>query len=200
MPAWPGCATDRDVLPAGAVTMARRMAARRAAGEPLQYVFGHWSFRHLDLLVDPRVLIPRPETEQVVEVALAEGRRLHEAGDARRRGLVAVDAGTGSGAIALALATELGAGVLREVWAIDASAGALVVASANLVALRRCHADWPPVELVEGNWLEALPEERARRHRPGRRQPALRVRRGVGGAGARGAVRAPAGPRRRDGQ
>ena len=51
---------------------ARALAARRRAGEPLQYVLGHWAFRALDLLVDPRVLIPRPETEQVVEVALDE--------------------------------------------------------------------------------------------------------------------------------
>ena len=56
----------------GAVAAARRLAERRAAGEPLQYVFGHWPFRGLDLLVDHRVLIPRPETEQVAEVALAE--------------------------------------------------------------------------------------------------------------------------------
>ena len=47
------------------------MVARRLQGEPLQYVLGHWSFRTLDLLVDRRVLIPRPETEQLVEVALS---------------------------------------------------------------------------------------------------------------------------------
>ena len=58
------------------IASARAMAGRRAAGEPLQYVFGHWPFRSLDLMVDPRVLIPRPETEQVVEVALVEARRL----------------------------------------------------------------------------------------------------------------------------
>jgi hypothetical protein len=51
---------------AAAVSAARAMAARRVAGEPLQYVFGHWAFRGLDLRVDTRVLIPRPETEQVV--------------------------------------------------------------------------------------------------------------------------------------
>ena len=109
-----------------AVAAARRLAARRAAGEPLQYVFGHWPFRSLDLLVDPRVLIPRPETEQVVEVALAEARRLaRDRGVNGDEGLVAVDAGTGSGAVALALAAELGRRALREVWATDASADAL---------------------------------------------------------------------------
>ena len=53
-----------------------QMVARRAAGEPLQYVVGRWGFRRLDLLVDRRVLIPRPETEQVVSFALEELRRL----------------------------------------------------------------------------------------------------------------------------
>jgi len=145
-------------IDADAVAAARHMAARRAAGEPLQYVFGHWSFRSLDLLVDERVLIPRPETEQVVEVALAEARRL---GADARGGLVAVDAGTGSGAIALALAAELGRPALREVWATDTSADALAVAAANLRTRRAAGGDdLPPVELVSGSWLEPLPASR----------------------------------------
>src|SRR6185369_16617798 len=74
------------------------MLARRVKGEPLQYVLGRWSFRSLDLLVDRRVLIPRPETEIVAGAAVEEARRI----DA----LAAVDLGTGSGAIALALASE----------------------------------------------------------------------------------------------
>ena len=93
----------------------RTLEARRRAGEPLQYVLGHWAFRTLDLLVDPRVLIPRPETEQVVEVALRE---LHCLG---REAPVVVDAGTGSGAIALSLATELADRLPGgRVWATDA--------------------------------------------------------------------------------
>ena len=123
-----------DVVPAGPAAAARAMADRRAAGEPLQYIFGHWPFRGLDLRVDARVLIPRPETEQVVEVALGEARRL--LGAPRGSGLVVVDAGTGSGAIALALATELGAAVVHELWATDTSPGALAVAAANLEACR----------------------------------------------------------------
>jgi release factor glutamine methyltransferase len=174
-------------LDPAAVGAARALAARRAAGEPLQYVFGHWSFRALDLTVDERVLIPRPETEQVVEVALAEARRLaarraaigvdgvHEidradGGDEIDRvdggdGLVVVDAGTGSGAIALALATELGAGALAAVGATDASTDALAVAAANLEAVRAGQAGradhggvLPPVTFYEGNWLEPLPD------------------------------------------
>src|SRR5205085_867464 len=73
------------------------MLSRRKAGEPLQYVLGRWGFRTLDLFVDRRVLIPRPETEVVVEVALEELRRFP------KRPTV-VDLGTGSGAIALSIA------------------------------------------------------------------------------------------------
>ena len=77
------------------------LLARLAAGEPIQYVIGHWPFRNLDLLVDRRVLIPRPETEEVAGWALAEVDRV-----AARLGadfdhrLVVADLGTGSGAIA----------------------------------------------------------------------------------------------------
>jgi release factor glutamine methyltransferase len=74
------------------------MLERRLRGEPLQYVLGRWGFRVLDLQVDNRVLIPRPETEALTQMALEECRRL----DAR----LAVDLGTGSGAIALALLDE----------------------------------------------------------------------------------------------
>ena len=89
------------------------LAGRRAAGEPLQYVMGRWPFRSLELSVDPRVLIPRPETEQVVEVALAELARLGEDGDTAARSStggwspVCLDLGTGSGAIALSLAARV---------------------------------------------------------------------------------------------
>jgi release factor glutamine methyltransferase len=148
-----------------AVSAARAMAARRAAGEPLQYVFGYWPFRNLDLKVDERVLIPRPETEQVVEVALTEARRLAAARAPGREGLVLADVGTGSGAIALALATELGSSLVAEVWATDASADALVVAALNFKADGRSghpvsRPPPPAVTLVEGSWLEPLPPSR----------------------------------------
>ncbi len=154
-PDVPAGALDADVVAA-----ARALAARRAAGEPLQYVFGHWPFRSLDLVVDRRVLIPRPETEQVVEVALAAARRLAADGGDDSGGLVVVDAGTGSGAIALALAVELGAVVTRQVWATDTSADTLAVAARNVDSVR---AGAPagtvaPVMLVEGSWLEPLPD------------------------------------------
>jgi len=122
------------------------MVARRRAGEPLQYVLGAWGFRQLDLLVDRRVLIPRPETEVVVEVAL-------ELLVGRERPYVVADLGTGSGAIALSLARELPlTGV--EVWATDVSPDALDVARANLAGLGREAVN---VRLTEGDWFDALP-------------------------------------------
>lgn len=122
------------------------MVERRLAGEPLQYVLGSWGFRTLDLYVDGRVLIPRPETEQVVEVALAELRRLARAEP------VVVDLGTGSGAIALSIAVEAKG---AEVWATDRSPDALAVAQANLTGVGTLVAR--RVRMVEGNWFRALP-------------------------------------------
>jgi release factor glutamine methyltransferase len=125
-----------------------RMVDRRAAGTPLQYVLGRWGFRSLDLYVDERVLIPRPETEQVVEAALGEARRLRPPTQLR-----AVDLGTGSGAIACSLAAEL---VGAAVWGVDRSADALAVARANLAGLGRAATR---VTLLEGSWFDPLPVE-----------------------------------------
>jgi release factor glutamine methyltransferase len=97
-----------------------RVVARRAAREPLAYVIGEWGFRRLTLSVDSRVLVPRPETEVVVERCLA---RLEGRGAPR-----VLDVGTGSGAIALAIADEHPG---AQVTAIDASEDALAVARAN---------------------------------------------------------------------
>jgi release factor glutamine methyltransferase len=108
----------------------RPLLKRRAAREPLQYVLGRQAFRELDLEVGPGVLIPRPETEQLVEVVL---------GRARDRGserLTALDVGTGSGAIALALLAE---GPFERVVATDASAAALEVAARNRDACGMAH-------------------------------------------------------------
>jgi release factor glutamine methyltransferase len=137
------------------------MIERRRSGEPLQYVCGSWGFRRLDLLVDHRVLIPRPETEVVVEAALDELARLR-ASCPEDRPLVAVDLGTGSGAIALALADEAPARAGEvDIWATDSSPSALQVASANLAGLAGAAA--PRVRLVEGEWWTALPADLAGR-------------------------------------
>jgi release factor glutamine methyltransferase len=126
------------------------MVARVRAGEPIQYVCGQWSFRHLDLAVDPRVLIPRPETELVAELAIAWAAQRH-----RERGQVtAVDLGTGSGAIGLSLARELPLEAVA-VWCSDADPDALDVARSNLAGLGRYGRN---VAIVEGSWWEALPQ------------------------------------------
>ena len=124
------------------------MTARVRAGEPVQYVLGHWAFRHLDLMVDQRVLIPRPETELLVDHAIAAMQR-------RPRPLTIVDLGTGSGAIGLALASELWHSTMT-VWLTDVSADALAVARANLAGIGRAASC---VRLGEGAWFAALPAE-----------------------------------------
>ncbi|MBA3654149.1 MAG: peptide chain release factor N(5)-glutamine methyltransferase [Actinobacteria bacterium] len=116
--------------------------ARREAGEPLQYVVSRWGFRTLDLYVDRRVLIPRPETEIVAGAVI----------DLDPRGVV-VDLGTGSGAIALSVAVETKA---ARIIATDASADALAVARANLAGLGHRATR---VELYEGDWFAAVPAD-----------------------------------------
>lgn len=131
-----------DVIDNATTDRARAVAARRAFGEPLAYALGSAAFRHLALHVDRRVLIPRPETEVVVDEAL---KIMHG-----RTGGIAVDIGTGSGAIALSLATE---GHFDRVIATDLSPDALAVAGLNLARLALPHA---PVELRLGADLAPL--------------------------------------------
>ena len=126
------------------------MLERRGAGEPLQYVVGSWSFRTLDLMVDRRVLIPRPETEVVAGWAVDEVAS-RSAAPGRDREVIVADLGTGSGAIALSVAVECPA---ARVYATDVSAEALAVASANLAGIGRAATR---VTLHEGDWFEALP-------------------------------------------
>ena len=135
-----------DPVPARVVAFVEGMVERRRGGEPLQYVLGVWGFRRLELVVDRRVLIPRPETEMVVEVALEELRRL-----AAVRPL-AVDLGTGSGAIAISLALEM---PRARVWGTDRSEEALAVARANLSGMGASVAT--RVRLSAGDWFAALP-------------------------------------------
>ena len=130
------------LAPAVAATYAK-FVARRQAGEPIAYLIGRREFWNLQLEVGPAVLIPRPETELLVEAALAR------CPDARQ----IVDLGTGSGAIALALANELPA---AHVVATDASEEALAVARVNA----RIN-DIANIEFRHGRWFEALdPGER----------------------------------------
>ncbi len=142
---WPALARHDAV---DDVTRARALhaAARRAAGAPLQYAAGRASFRHLTLDVDERVLIPRPETEQLVEIVLELTRE-------NAAGSTAVDVGTGSGAIAFALAGE---GEFARIIGTDVSQDALAVARANA---RRCAAALRArVELRHGSLLGPVSE------------------------------------------
>lgn len=127
-------------LPPDALTRWQSHLARRFAGEPIAYIVGYREFYGLDFQVTPAVLIPRPETELLVELALA---------------LIPVDAarevlelGTGSGAIAIALARNR---PLARVVAVDSSVDALTVARANAAALQATN-----VRFVESDWFAAL--------------------------------------------
>ena len=138
---WPSANQGREVI--GTEEVAIRLAAERLAqGMPMQYAIGRAGFRHLTLKVDRRVLIPRPETELLVDLVIAAQRG--------GKGTV-VDVGTGSGAIALSLAAEAG---FDEVIAIDLSPDALAVAESNLAAIpeeRRAR-----VQFLQGDLLAPI--------------------------------------------
>jgi release factor glutamine methyltransferase len=133
------------VLTAGERERFGRWLDRRVAGEPVQYVTGRAAFRDLDLAVDRRVLIPRPETEVLVEAVLEV---LDERSTAWPRPGV-LDLGTGSGAIALAIAHEWPA---AAVTATDASEGALELARANASALGLAQR----ITFARGEWFAAV--------------------------------------------
>jgi release factor glutamine methyltransferase len=130
-------AHDTDPLPTAALETLEQATLRRAAGEPLAYITGRKEFFGLDLQVDARVLVPRPDTETLVEWAL----ELAPA-DAR-----VVDLGTGSGAIALALKHSRPD---LDVTAIDFSTDALAVAQANAQRLKL------NVQFAQGSWLDGV--------------------------------------------
>lgn len=134
----------RDAMPPEAMGAFSDAVARRARGEPVAYLTGRRGFWTLDLEVGPAVLIPRPETELLVELALA---RIPVDTPLR-----IADLGTGSGAIALALASER---PHAHVLAVDASGDALAVASANAQRLGLAN-----VEFRAGDWFEPLAGER----------------------------------------
>jgi len=121
----------------------RELVRRRGDREPVAYIVGTRGFRHLDLKVDSCVLVPRPETELVVDRCLELLRDVPEP--------AVLDVGTGSGAIALAIASELPAG---RVTATDVSPAALDVAWANAVALGLA------VEMRQGDLLDGLGDRR----------------------------------------
>ncbi len=122
----------------------RGLVARRAAGEPVAYLLGSREFYGRDFVVTPAVLIPRPETELLVEVALG---KVGAGGTAK-----ILDLGAGSGCIAITLALELPA---AQVTAVDVSSAALVVARGNALRLGAT------VDFIESDWFAALPAAHA---------------------------------------
>jgi release factor glutamine methyltransferase len=124
------------------------MIERYRRGEPVQYVLGQWSFRRIELAIDARVLIPRPETELVAEVAIEKASEF-----APTR--IVADLGTGSGAIGLSLADELPR-VGTTVWITDADADALDVARANISGIGNAGSN---VRAALGSWFDALPPD-----------------------------------------
>jgi release factor glutamine methyltransferase len=138
-------AHEHDELPEKAVKTYQGLLARRLAGEPVAYILGEKEFFGRGFKVDPAVLIPRPETELLVELALE---KLPAAKPAR-----ILDLGTGSGCIAVTLALERpDCGII----AVEQSAAALAVAKQNAVHLGAKLGFYP------GSWYQALPAETAK--------------------------------------
>ena len=125
-------------LDQGELSAMRALTARRGRGEPVAHLLGEWSFRGLDLQVGPAVLVPRPETEELVSLALpllASGARV-------------LELGTGSGAIAIALAVERSD---LAIVATDVSEPALELARSNAAR----HAVGERIAFLRGSWWEA---------------------------------------------
>ncbi len=133
-------------LPSALQATFKTLIARRAAHEPLQYITGNQEFYGLDFHVDPAVLIPRPETEHLVEAILLWATQFHD-----EHTLQIADVGTGSGAIAIALATHLAG---AHFYATDISTAALEVARHNA----RTHGRENRIEFLHCDLLEGLNE------------------------------------------
>ena len=137
-------AHDGEALTPEAAARLDALVQRRQRGEPMAYLRGDQEFFGLQLQVDPRVLVPRPDTETLVNWAL-------EKVDAANNAVSVLDMGTGSGAIALALASQR---PLASVSATDESEDALAVARGNAQRLNL------PVRFHAGSWLDAVPGQR----------------------------------------
>jgi release factor glutamine methyltransferase len=139
-------AHDNDALDDAVTRQFEALAERRAAGEPLAYLVGYKEFFGLNLLVDPRALIPRPDTETLVNWSLEVLQT-----DAMPADAAILDLGTGSGAIALALAHQLKTATKpTRITAADASTDALAVARENAARLRL------DVAFIESSWFEKV--------------------------------------------
>jgi len=144
--------TDPDwLVPEALALRVQQWAQRRAAGEPLAYLTGEREFWSRSFAVDASVLVPRPETELLIERALLAGDGISAPS------IRAVDLGTGSGAIALTLALE------RPTWqvhAVERSESALRVARANAARLGAARLESSHVVFHAGSWFEPLAQQR----------------------------------------
>jgi release factor glutamine methyltransferase len=141
---------DERVIDAQQAQQLSALFQRRLLGEPIAYIVGQREFYGLQLEVTPDVLIPRPETELLVDLAL---QHLPAAG--ARQALSVLDLGTGSGAIAVAIAHSRPD---LQLTALDVSAAALAVASRN--AARHLAPGQAPMQLLQSNWYGALDRQR----------------------------------------
>jgi len=121
------------------------LVSRRIVGEPIAYILGKKGFHKIELLVAPGVLIPRPETEMLVDIALSEIAKLNQP-------TKVLDLGTGSGAIALAIASETS---LARIIATDQSSETLVIAKQNAQLLDLTNQ----VEFAQGSWYGAIDQQ-----------------------------------------
>lgn len=135
---------DDMVIDGAAFVEWEELKRRRIDGEPIAYLLGKKGFHAIELLVAPGVLIPRPETELLVDIALAEIEQL------KRPGKI-LDLGTGSGAIALAIGKAL---PQAKILATDQSSDALAIAKKNALSLGLQER----VQFAQGSWYDALPK------------------------------------------
>jgi len=155
---WPRSALisrDQELLPNELLIAWKSLEAQRTSGVPVAYLTGVKGFHGIELKVNEAVLIPRPETELLVDLALEEMKRIHA--DYPNQTIQILDLGTGSGAIALAIAHECTiskASINLSILGVDQSNDAIELARENANALGLNHL----VEFLPSNWYDAIPD------------------------------------------
>ncbi len=148
-------AKDQEPLPHELITAWKSLESKRASGVPVAYLTGVKGFHGIELKVNEAVLIPRPETELLVDLALEEMKRIHA--NYPNQTIQILDLGTGSGAIALAIAHECAISktpINLRILGVDQSTVAIELARENAQALGLNHL----VEFLQSNWYAAIPD------------------------------------------